>query len=247
MRRFGIALALILVPALSVTMARAASDRTYACGDGAGSVVVSIVTPNRVKVAVDFPGSDDGKMTLTMDGGGDVQSGFQFADGEYGIAITGAGKQKLTYTAPDFGSIECTWRTATADTASPPVLVTPKVTVQVVPKAPVETMPKKTVQVAPPKTTVDVAVTAPQTDTNARFPAEGRSCGGIMRKGPSFDTAKVASLKAGAAISILEQTGPIDEQGYAWFRIKTGGKTGYQWGGILSVAKGTLSGAFVGC
>ena len=191
-------------------MAQAATDRTYTCGDGAGSVVVSIVTPNQVKVTVDFPGSDDGKMTLTMDGGGDVQSGFQFADGEYEIAITGAGKEKLTYMAPDFGSIDCTWKNSTADTA-------------------------------------DVAVTAPETDTNAQFPTAGRSCGGIMRKGPSMDAAKVASLKAGAEISILEQAGPIDGQGYAWFKIKTGGKTGYQWGGILSVAQGELSGTFVGC
>lgn len=191
-------------------MAQAATDRTYACGEGAGSVLVSIVTPNQVRVTVDFPGSDDGKMTLTMDGGGDVQNGFQFADGEYEIAITGAGKQKLTYVAPDFGSINCTWKTSTSDTA-------------------------------------DVAVTAPETDTSVQFPTAGRSCGGIMRKGPSMDAAKVASLKEGAEISILEQAGPIDEQGYAWFKIKTGGKTGYQWGGILSVAAGQLSGAFVGC
>lgn len=247
LRHFGIALALILVPALSVTMAQAATDRTYACGDGAGTVVVSIVTPNQVKVTVDFPGSDDGKMTLTMDGGGDVQSGFQFTDGEYEIAITGAGKEKLTYMAPDFGSIDCTWKSSTADTASPVLQINPKLTVKVAPKATVDVTPKRTVQVAIPKMSVDVAVPAPETGTTAQFPAEGRSCGGIMRKGPSMDTAKVASLKAGAEISILEQTGPIDEQGYAWFKIKTGGKTGYQWGGILSVAKGKLSGAFVGC
>jgi hypothetical protein len=90
-------------------------------------------------------------------------------------------------------------------------------------------------------------VTAPETEANVQFPVDGRSCGGVMRKGPSMDTAKVASLKAGDQISILEQAGPIDGQGYAWFKIKTAGKTGYQWGGILSVATGKLSGTFVGC
>jgi hypothetical protein len=217
----------MLVTALSVTMARAATDRTYACGDGAGTVAVSIVTPNQVEVSVDFPGSDDGRMTLTMAGGGDVENGFLFADGEYQIAITGAGKQNLTYMAPDFGSIDCIWQTSTADAANPVLQVSPKVTVKVAPQASV------------------VAVPAP--DAGTQLPAAGRSCGGIMRKGPGMETAKVASLKAGAAISILEQVGAIDEQGYAWFKIKTGGKTGYQWGGILSVATGQLSGAFVGC
>lgn len=211
-------------------MAQTATNRTYACGDGAGTVVVSIVTPNRIKVAVAFPGSDDGTMTLTMNGGGDLQSGFQFADGEYGVAITGAGKEKLTYTAPDFGSIDCAWDTSTADTAAPLVQIKPKVTVKLAPDP-----------------TVDVAIKAPETNTSSQFPTDGRSCGGIMRNGPSMDKTKVASLKEGAEISILEQAGPIDDQGYAWFKIKIGGKTGYQWGGILSVAKGQLSGAFVGC
>lgn len=245
MRDVGIAFAVLLLSIAAAGAAYAASDRIYACGSG-GTVLVSIVTPNQIKVTVDFPGSDDGKMTLTMDGGGDVGSGFHFVDGEYTVDIIGAKKDKLTYSAPDFGSADCAWTASGAATpalevtpnvASPNITIVPKVTIQVTPK------PALAIKVAPPKP--DIAVQELQTAPT--YPIAGHSCGGIMRKGPSMDAAKAASLKAGEQLSILEQASPIDEQGYAWFKVKAGSKTGYQWGGILSVNQGKLSGAFVGC
>lgn len=242
MRHGWLVLVLVSASLVAASAARAANDRTYLCGD-AGSVRVTIVTPNRISATIDFPGSDDGRMTVTMDGGGDVENGFRFVDGEYQIVISGARKDRLTYDAPDFGSIACAWD-GSADSAqvAPVVPVNPKVNVPVIPRVAVVT-PAPAVVVATPKPVVE-AVPAPQP---VRFPADGRSCGGILRQGPGMDTPKLASLRQGDALTILEQAGQIDGSGFAWFKVKAGAATGYQYGGILSVSTGHLSGAFVGC
>jgi hypothetical protein len=60
----------------------------------------------------------------------------------------------------------------------------------------------------------------------------GLSLGGVVRAGPGMQFAKVASLPENAAIRIEEDSG-VDMNGYHWFRITFGGRSGYQWGGIM--------------
>lgn len=67
---------------------------------------------------------------------------------------------------------------------------------------------------------------------SARLPMYGRSLGGIMRKRPDTASSRIASLRDGDRIEILEDTG-IGMDGYTWFKIRAKGRTGYQWGGIL--------------
>lgn len=76
-------------------------------------------------------------------------------------------------------------------------------------------------------------VPVPETDNcQPALPMEGQSLGGIMRKGPAMGSAKVASLKEGERIEILEDTG-VEMNGYRWFKIRVRGRTGFQWGGIM--------------
>ncbi len=78
--------------------------RTYNCGDGAGSLVVTVLSQQSIRVRVDL-GGEDGKFTMTMKQSG---SGYHFVDGEYEVTITNA-QDTLTYMAPDYGSIACVW------------------------------------------------------------------------------------------------------------------------------------------
>jgi hypothetical protein len=80
---------------------------------------------------------------------------------------------------------------------------------------------------------------------NAALPTPGRSCGGKVRQAPTMDARQVGSLQNGDPITILERAGEMN--GYSWFRIRFGSRTGYQWGGILSAANGNLPDAYVGC
>jgi hypothetical protein len=66
----------------------------------------------------------------------------------------------------------------------------------------------------------------------------GKSCGGILREGPSRCSNEIKSLRQGEDVYILEISDEI-MSGYNWFKIKTtSGIVGYQWGGILcSVGK----------
>lgn len=71
----------------------------------------------------------------------------------------------------------------------------------------------------------------------AKVSAEGRSglsYGGILREGPSMDSAKKASMKKGDSFEILEDTG-IWMNDYKWFKIRSARGTGYHWGGIFCV------------
>ncbi len=77
-----------------------------------------------------------------------------------------------------------------------------------------------------------------------KFPAEGQSLGGIVRDAPSQSAAKVASLAEGAPVKILERAAMWDNDN--WFRISFGGRSGYQWGGIMC-SRQPLSGIFRQC
>ncbi len=96
-------------------------------------------------------------------------------------------------------------------------------------------------------------VPVPETDNcvpasgggGASLPMYGRSLGGVVRGGPDMGSRKVASLKEGDRIEIVEDTG-VAMNGYTWFKIRWKGKTGYHWGGILC-SDAALGGALQVC
>lgn len=77
------------------------------------------------------------------------------------------------------------------------------------------------------------------------LPMYGRSLGGVVRSKPDMGSRKVASLKEGERIEIVEDTG-VSMNGYSWFKIRWKGKTGYHWGGIFC-ADAALNGVFEVC
>lgn len=77
------------------------------------------------------------------------------------------------------------------------------------------------------------------------LPMYGRSLGGVVRSKPSMGSKKVASLKEGDRIEIVEDSG-VTMNGYTWFKIRWRGKTGYHWGGIFC-SDAALGGAFEVC
>ncbi|MEL6288023.1 MAG: SH3 domain-containing protein [Pseudomonadota bacterium] len=79
----------------------------------------------------------------------------------------------------------------------------------------------------------------------ARFPVGGSSLGGNVRDVPGLDGRRVATLREGDRVRIIEGTGER-YQGYEWFRIRFNGGAGYQWGGILCADR-RVTGIFEVC
>lgn len=76
---------------------------------------------------------------------------------------------------------------------------------------------------------------------------QARSWGGVVRSGPGMDFDKVASLKEGEPIVLVDKTDAF-MNGYPWFRISFGnGQTGFQWGGIICPVGHLLAGTFEQC
>jgi hypothetical protein len=81
----------------------------------------------------------------------------------------------------------------------------------------------------------------------ATFPAAGGSWGGIVRSGPGQEFARVASLREGEPVTLLENTGAM-MNGFPWFRIRfRAGSEGFKWGGILYGRGEAVPGAFEIC
>jgi hypothetical protein len=75
----------------------------------------------------------------------------------------------------------------------------------------------------------------------------GTSYGGILRSGPGQEFSKVASLREGDSIEILEDPG-VWMDGYKWFKVRTPRGVGYHWGGIFCVPGDTPpAGIFSNC
>ncbi len=106
LRAGSVALLLAASAALSgATPANAANaKRIFYCGDGQGTVTVTVLNQQSIRAAVNL-GGEDGSFTMTMKKSG---SGFRFVKGEYEVKINSS-QNSLTYTAPDYGSIGCTW------------------------------------------------------------------------------------------------------------------------------------------
>lgn len=75
----------------------------------------------------------------------------------------------------------------------------------------------------------------------------GMSLGGVLRSGPGMEYGKVASMKDGDPIEIVEDTG-VWFNGYKWYRVSTRKGDGYHWGGIFCVNLDTqITGIFDKC
>ncbi len=78
------------------------------------------------------------------------------------------------------------------------------------------------------------------------LPHKAGSWGGIMRSGPGTNYKKMASLREGENIVILERTNQFMGD-YPWFKIKARGRIGYKWGGILCSRGPQIEGTFQQC
>jgi hypothetical protein len=88
---------------------------------------------------------------------------------------------------------------------------------------------------------------APAPVPAGEFPFAAGSWGGILRDGPGQHFRKVASLKEGEPVTLLERA-DISENGFPWFKLVTRkGQTGYQWGGILCAIGNEQPGLFQTC
>lgn len=62
----------------------------------------------------------------------------------------------------------------------------------------------------------------------------GTSYGGVLRSGPGQEFSRVASIREGDSIEILEDP-DVWWEGYKWFRVRTPQGVGYHWGGIFCI------------
>lgn len=96
-------------------------------------------------------------------------------------------------------------------------------------------------------------VPVPETDncvpagdsSGASLPMYGRSLGGVVRSKPDMSSKKIASLKDGERVEIVDDTG-VTMNGYTWFKIRWKGRTGYHWGGIMC-SDAALGGVLEAC
>lgn len=71
---------------------------------------------------------------------------------------------------------------------------------------------------------------------------EAGALGGNVRAKPELDAARVAKLKPGEGVVLLENSG-IVLNGYPWFKIEfQNGRTGHVWGGILCARRVAVTG-----
>lgn len=204
---------------ISASAASAQQVRNYYCGDGQGQVQVTVESRSSILILADFPGSADGSFDMQMSGGGTPSAGYRFVNGEYSVEFTGRGQDTLIYNAPDFGETFCTWGDDQA--GMPPTLFG-----------------------GSGRPSQNGGATA-DSSGGGDLPTPGRSCGGKVRRAPEMNSRQIGSLQNGDPITIIERAGEMN--GYSWFKIRFGSRTGYQWGGILSAANGGLPDAYVGC
>lgn len=82
------------------------------------------------------------------------------------------------------------------------------------------------------------------------IPVEGtmaKSWGGIVRDGPGLNFRKLANLREGDPIVLVEQT-DVEMDGFPWFKITyDGSRTGFQWGGLICSSGRQVPGTFQQC
>lgn len=97
----------------------------------------------------------------------------------------------------------------------------------------------------------DYGSNEPPADNNEPNPPPGAipagSWGGIVRDGPGQNYRRVASLEQGEHVMLLENTS-VYFNGFPWWYIEfRGGRTGYQWGGILCSLNAPMEGIYESC
>ena len=66
----------------------------------------------------------------------------------------------------------------------------------------------------------------------------GQSYGGVLRSGPGQEFSRVASLREGDSVEIIEDSG-VWWNDYKWFKVNTSRGIGYHWGGIICIPSDT--------
>lgn len=79
-----------------------------------------------------------------------------------------------------------------------------------------------------------------------RFPVDGKSYGGILRAGPGKEFRRVGSLREGQSVRITSNT-RVRWNGYDWFGVGSGGRRGFQWGGLLCSKERKIEGIYKQC
>jgi hypothetical protein len=75
----------------------------------------------------------------------------------------------------------------------------------------------------------------------------GQSYGGVLRSGPGQEFSKVASVREGDSVEILEDP-EVWFDGYKWFKVRTPQGVGYHWGGIFCIpSDAPPAGVFSNC
>lgn len=69
----------------------------------------------------------------------------------------------------------------------------------------------------------------------------------MVRDGPGKNFRKVANLKEGERVTLIENTGKMFND-YPWWKIEfSGRRSGYQWGGILCSLDAPMDGIYETC
>ncbi len=79
------------------------------------------------------------------------------------------------------------------------------------------------------------------------FPIRAASGGGVVRGGPGTNYRRLGSLREFERVTVTQNTG-VMMNGYPWFKIRyRGGKSGYQWGGLICSLDQPFVGTFDTC
>jgi hypothetical protein len=237
MRRILIA-ALATAGALTAGAAQA-QQRTFFCGEDS-ELTLKVVNAKTITA-----GLIEGQ-TLTMKQSPDDKMTYFW--GDYSVTIS-KDQRNVSLMIPDFGEIQCIYQGGGGQQADSQG-GGGQVKKTTAPKVQKTTKPEVVVQGGQPK----VAAKEPKALSKKPAPkkatvagAKAKSWGGVVRSGPGMDYPKVASLAEGQPITLLEYADVPVFNGYSWFKIKFGTKTGYQWGGILCGVGKQIPGAFETC
>lgn len=79
------------------------------------------------------------------------------------------------------------------------------------------------------------------------FPIQAASGGGVVRGGPGTNHRRLGSLRQFERVTVTGNTG-VMMNGYPWFKIRyRGGRSGYQWGGLICSMDRPFAGTFDTC
>ena len=210
-----------------------AQAQAYLCPNfGDADVRITLIEGTDAAVAEFIAGADSpsaGADPVTMRAQRGVD-GIAYAGGD--LLLRGVG-DTADLTAGDV-SVSCTLDGAQAAQVEPEPVEQPVEVVEETPEPEPEPDP---VEVTPQPAPAVVEAPAPEATGIAAI-----SLGGNLRDGPGTEFADVGGLDEGTPINLLEDAG-IVLNGYNWGRIEAAsGEIAYQWGGVICVPGGGVSG-----